>query len=238
MNGNLLKNIFVQTQNAKSFITAMKEAERAAGEPRLLVFWGQAGRGKTTAARFFSAQEGWTYCRAKTLWSELWMLQDLCFELKVDPVPKRKKPCFEAIVARLEDDPDTVIVLDEADKVSASALEVIRDLADITCVPWALVGEKLIMHKMKRERRIWSRTLKAVGFGPISAVDVLYFAKEAAGLKLSAAQGKRIEEAAEGDFRLVVRDIRRIKEIMIASGHNDPNDDVIKRALAQGLRGN
>ena len=31
MNGNLLKNIFVQTQNAKSFITAMKEAERETG---------------------------------------------------------------------------------------------------------------------------------------------------------------------------------------------------------------
>ena len=41
-----MKNVFVTTQNVKNFMTAMKEAEATAGDPALLVFYGQAGRGK------------------------------------------------------------------------------------------------------------------------------------------------------------------------------------------------
>lgn len=231
-----MKNVFVQTRNAKNFITAMKETEKAAGEPALLVFFGQAGRGKTSAAKFFSAQEGWTYCRAKTLWSELWMLQDLCFELRVDPIPKRKKPAFERIIEALEQKP-VPILIDEADKASQKILEVIRDLADITFVPFALVGEKLLIHKMQRERRIWSRTLRAVEFGPITAKDILFFAKEAANLKLTANQAELFREASDGDFRLVSRDVRRLDEIAEVNKLDTITDDTVRMAIKQGLRG-
>jgi len=233
-----MKNVFVQTHNAKNFIEPMKDAVRAQSDSALLVFHGQAGRGKTTAARFFAAQEGWAYCRAKTLWTELWMLQDLCFDLGVDPdeIPKRKKPAFEAIVEDLTDNQRPVIV-DEADKMTPKVLEVIRDLADLTMVPWALVGEKLLMIKMQRERRIWSRTVRAVEFGPISTQDILFFAQQATGMKLTAGQGEMFREASEGDFRLVARDIGRLEAIMQASGHEDVKDDTVHLAIKQGLRG-
>lgn len=231
-----MKNVFVQTQNVKNFVAAMKEAETVGKDPALLAFVGQAGRGKTSAAKFFSAQNGWTYVRALTGWSALWMLQDLCFELMIDPIPKRKKPAFEAVAQRLRKTPSTVII-DEADKMGEELLDWVRDLADITYTPFALVGEKKLARKMQRERRIWSRTLRLVEFLPISSVDILYFAKQAAGLAISAQQADLLRDASEGDFRLVARDIRRLEELVNVNAGDAVTDEMVKTAIKLGLRG-
>ena len=234
-----MKNVFVHTQNVKNFISAMREAEKVTGDPVLLAFYGQAGRGKTSAARFFAAQEGWTYVRALKGWTELWMLQDICFELMIDPIPHRKKPAFEAIKMKLYQEPRPILI-DEADKLSESLLEWIRDLADITFVPFALIGEKLVTHKMKRERRIWSRTLRCIEFGPIQAQDILFFAKQAANITLTARQAEMLREASDGDFRLVVRDIRTLEEIYNTNdgpGGGKVTDQMVMMAINRGFRG-
>lgn len=231
-----MKNVFVQTQNTKNFITAMKESEKAEGDPALLVFYGQAGRGKTSCARFFAAQEGWVYVRALRGWSELWMLQDLCFELLIDPIPGRKKAAFEAVKEALLRHRRAVIV-DEADKLSPALLDWIRDLADLTCAPFALVGEKLIRHKMEAERRIWSRTLRCVEFLPITAKDILFFARQAADLTLSADQAERLRVASDGDFRLVARDVRHLEEIVSVNRMERVTDEALESALKDGMRG-
>ncbi|MBN1626423.1 MAG: ATP-binding protein [Deltaproteobacteria bacterium] len=232
-----MRQIFVQTENVKNFISAMKEAENAVGDPVLLVFYGQAGRGKTETARFFAAQEGWIYCRAMKGWkSELWMLQDLCFEMNVDPIPGRRKTAFDAIKESLRSNPRPVL-LDDTDKMNESLLEWVRDLADVTFVPIALIGEKLIVHKMQRERRIWSRTLRAVSFEAISAKDILYFARQAADISLTAQQANMFRESSDGDYRLVKRDLRKLEEIWIANGKDQVTDEMVKMAIKLGLRG-
>jgi len=182
-----MKNVFVHTTNVKNFVDAMREGEKVSAEPVLLTFHGEAGRGKTSAARFFAAQEGWTYVRALRGWSELWMLQDLCFELRVDPVPRRKKQCFEAIKGKLWSEPKAVLI-DEADKLNDNLIEWVRDLADLTFVPFALIGEKLVLRRMQKEKRVWSRTLRAIEFGAITTKDILFFARQAAEMTLSADQ--------------------------------------------------
>lgn len=229
-----MKNIFVQTQNAKNFITAMKEAEGMAGEPVLLAFYGPAGRGKTGTSRFFAAQEGWTYCRCSKGWqkSALWMLQDLCFELRVDPIPKRKKPAFEAIVEKLRVE-QLPVIIDDADKMPKDMLEWIRDFVDLTAVPFALVGEKLLRYKMESERRIWSRTLRVVEFEPISPKDILFFAKQASdfGIALSAAQADMMSQAAEGDFRPVKRQVFFTDELVRVNNVETVTDEMVKIAI-------
>jgi len=231
-----MKNVFVHTQNVKNFIAPMREAEKIKSEPALLVFYGQAGRGKTSAARFFAAQEGWCYVRALRGWTELWMLQDFCFELGVDPIPGRKKPAFEAIKRTLLSTGRTVVV-DEADKLSETLLDWIRDLADVSLTPFALVGELLIRHKMEKEKRIWSRTHQCVEFGPITTTDILFFAKQAADLALTANQGEMIREASDGDFRLVARDVRRLEDMIAVNKPDKISDDLVRMAIKQGLRG-
>ena len=235
-----MKNVFVQTRNAKNFITAMREAERMPGEPIMLAFYGPAGRGKTATARYFAAQEDWTYCRCGKGWqkSELWMLQDICVELKIDPVPKRKKPAFEAIAERLLASPRTVII-DEADKMPEGLLEWIRDFVDLTAAPFALVGEKRLKYKMERERRIWSRTLRMVEFEAISTEDILFFAKAAtedraanfSGISLSANQADIMSRSAQGDFRPVKRQVFFIEELLRVNNTKTVTDEMIKVAI-------
>lgn len=235
-----MKNVFVQTRNAKNFITAMREAERMPGEPIMLAFYGPAGRGKTETTRYFAAQEGWTYCRCGKGWqkSELWMLQDICVELNIDPVPGRKKPAFEAIVARLKEMPRMVII-DEADKMPEGLLEWIRDFVDLTTAPFALVGEKLLKFKMERERRIWSRTLRLVEFEPISTKDILFYTKEATrdetfkfqGISLTANQADMMSRSAQGDFRPVKRQVFFIEELMRVNNARTVTDEMIKMAM-------
>lgn len=231
-----MKNVFVHTANVKNFVSAMKEAGKISGEPALLAFHGQAGRGKTSAARFFAAQEGWTYCRAMKGWTELWMLQDICFELMIDPIPHRKKAAFELIKTKLYQEPRPLLI-DEADKLSDTLLEWVRDLADITYTPFALIGEKLVMHKMQKERRIWSRTLRAVEFGPIQTKDILFFAKQASDISLTAGQAEILREASGGDFRLVKRDIRALEDLAQVNEATTITDDMVKLAIKRGFRG-
>jgi DNA transposition AAA+ family ATPase len=217
-----MKNVFIQTRNARNFITTMKAAERMAGEPVLLLFHGQAGRGKTSASRFFSAQEGWTYVRALRGWTELWMLEDLC---------------FEAIRERLQAAPKP-IVIDEADKLNDVLLDWIRDLADTSLVPFALVGEKLLIHKMQKERRIWRRTLSAVEFGPVEAQDIMFFAKEACSLNVGATQAELIRQSSEGDFGLVRNAMLHLEEVAGAAGTSRATDDMVRAALKAVVKGN
>ncbi|MBW1778798.1 MAG: ATP-binding protein [Deltaproteobacteria bacterium] len=186
--------------------------------------------------RFFAAQEGWVYVRALRGWTELWMLQDLCFELLIDPIPGRKKAAFEAAKNALLVNRRPVII-DEADKLTPALLDWVRDLADLTFAPFALVGEKLVRHKMEAERRIWSRTLRCVEFQPISAKDILFFAKQAADLTLTPDQAERLRAASDGDFRLVARSVRRLEEIMAVNKLDTVTDEAIKNA-GQGVEVN
>jgi len=234
-----MRNVFVQTENWRRFTDALTEAEEARGaEPVLIVAFGQAGRGKTSAARKYAADRGWAYVRAMSGWSELWMLQDICREIGVDPVPSRKKACFESICSRVEKT-NHAVLLDEADKLSEKLLEWVRDMADVTSNAWALVGEKELIAKIRNQRlrRIWSRVLRVMEFSPITVKDVLFFAKEAAGIMLSAEQGVMVQGASEGDFRLVARDVRRLEKLMSANNLSGRiTDEYVKEAIRQGLR--
>lgn len=225
-----MKNVFVHTQNVKSFAAAVKEAEGVVRDAVLLVFTGTAGYGKTEIAEYFSAQNGWVYVRALSRWTDSWMMQDLCFELGIRPVPKRMKPAFEAAKKDLIDNPRHVII-DEADKLSDRQLEWIRDLADITFVPFILVGEKVLKHKLKRHDRLWRRSLICIDFAPMTSVEILYFAKQAAELALSGQQAELLRERLSGNFGFVKRAIHHIEKIFTANKGDAVTDEMVKAAL-------
>lgn len=226
-----MKNVFVQTKNVSNFLSAMREAQKAAPEPLFLVFYGPAGRGKSETARQYAAQEGCVYARHGKGWeNELWMLQDLCFELRIDPIPKRKKPAFKAIEERLLASP-TPVIIDEADKFELKGLEWIRDLVDRTAAPFALVGEKGLYYQMNRERRFWSRTLRTVEFGPIQSTDILFFAKQALDCRLSPQQGEMLRQISKGDFRPVKMVLRHIEDLMEIHKTEEVTNDLFKKAI-------
>ncbi|MEW6263358.1 MAG: ATP-binding protein [Thermodesulfobacteriota bacterium] len=235
-----MKNIFIHTRNVTTFLETMKEADKAHGAPVLLVFYGPAGRGKTATTRWFAAQNGAIYYRAKIKLNDLWFLQGLCQEvgLRKESIPHRRQWAYEAIVERLRQSPRPVLI-DEADKLDTDLLERVRDLADETYAPFALIGEERIVSKMAQEKRIWRRTLRVIEFEPVAGQDVLFLAKEGCDLKLTAGQAEMFRAAADGDFGVVERDLRRLEELVrVNPGQNEKlDDDLVAKAIKQGLRG-
>jgi hypothetical protein len=73
----------------------------------------------------------------------------------------------------------------------------------MTGVPVILIGEEGLLGLLSERRRIWSRVVHSVEFGPINAAEVSVYGNRAAGLKISPELSRRIAEKSEGDFRLV-----------------------------------
>ncbi len=233
-----MKNVFVQTENATNFVTAMSEAEKIESEQTLLCFTSPAGRGKTETARYYAAQKGWTYVLAWPSWTELWMWQDLCFELGIekDRIPGRKKPCLELIMDVLNTG-RRVVVFDEMDQVSEKLLNLLRVLGEKTSAIFAFVGENKLKYTMEHEQRMWSRTSRIIEFKPIPAKDIMFFAKQAAGMVLSANQAELIRVDSRGDFRLVIRTLRHLENLMAVNTTAKLSDDLVKAAIKRGFRG-
>jgi hypothetical protein len=66
-----------------------------------------------------------------------------------------------------------------------------------------LIGEEGLLGLLAERRRIWSRVVHDVEFGPINGMEVSVYAAQAAGLTILPDLCGRIAEKSEGDFRLV-----------------------------------
>jgi len=234
-----LKPVFVKNSNTRAFDDLMDGLDLAAGEGCLGLVHGRAGRGKTrTTQRWHAHHPSSIYLRALTVWhsSELEFLKALCRELRIDPAPGRKGPAFMACVNALIEDPVPVFI-DEIEKLSRRFLDVIRDLTDLTAAPFILIGEDELVPHMKRNRRVWSRTFQHLEFKPVGAADVASYAHESADLTLSKEVVYILHGAADGDFRLVRRNLLNLIHQMERSGQDRPTEEMARIAVRAGLTG-
>ncbi len=233
------KPVFVKTKNVRNFGVLMDGLELAAGEGRLGLVYGRAGRGKTRTCQWYTAQNDAVYLRMATVWrtSELPFLQALCTECgwQGNP-PGRKAVAFTAAVDMLVQRPRPVF-LDEIEKLAGWFLDVVRDLSDLSGAPIILVGEEELVSVMRRNRRVWSRTYQQLLFEPIEVRDIIVYAKEFAGLTLSPAVAGIFHKAAGGDFRIVRRDIINLVQILNAKGTAECDQQTAKIAIKTGLGG-
>lgn len=77
-----MKTVFIETSNVQQLrkvVANARDVER--GRPGMVAVWGEAGCGKTEAARALYAEAGY-YLRALEGVTQHGFLQDLCFEVK------------------------------------------------------------------------------------------------------------------------------------------------------------
>jgi hypothetical protein len=91
---------------------------------------------------------------------------------------------------------------------------------------------------MRRNRRVWSRTYQHITFEPIEPKDVVIYCLETTGgrIRLSAPVAGIFHQAAEGDFRIVRRDILNLIQICNARNTSDVDPKMARIATQQALR--
>jgi hypothetical protein len=91
----------------------------------------------------------------------------------------------------------------------------------MVAVPIILIGEEGLRNLLLDRRRIWSRVVHNVEFGPINAAEVATYANRAAGLKISPELCRKVAEKSEGDFRLVRNMMILLEKAAKAAGSLD-----------------
>jgi hypothetical protein len=214
-----LKPVFVNNKNVRNFLDLMAGVDRNPGEGRLACVWGRAGRGKTRTVQWWHSEHQSVYLRIRGDWdtSRVSFAKALARELGFLNPPWSASLCIDAIISRLIEEPVPVF-LDEPERLPRAALGIIRDLTDLTGAPFILVGEEELFDWMARERRVWSRTAEQMEFQPWAAGDVIVYAKEAGGLRLSAQAADVFHRASEGDIRNIKMDLGTALRIANSKG--------------------
>lgn len=222
-----VRPVFIATRNVRNFEAAMEGLEMAHGEGRLGLVYGRAGRGKTRTSQWWAAREGAVYVRVATVWTELDFLAALCRELGVLQPPRRRGACYAALLDALSVEP-RALILDELEKMPSRWLDIVRDVSDVTGCPVVLVGEEELASVVRGNRRVWSRIYQQVVFGPITAADVVLYAREAAGLTVSPEAAAEMHRRSGGDFRLVRRDVVALAQLAEAERTADVTEKMVR----------
>lgn len=183
-----MKPVFVKTQNFRAFEGAIESMNgRGAEECVFIVVDGKPGLGKTTILCKWAAKNSCMYIRAKTEWSASRLIGELLDEARV-LTPRTHEARFKAALQALTERAvladntgrQFAVVIDEADHISRKEklIETVRDLADLSGVPFILVGMGKIRDNLTRYPQIASRVSNYVQFSPADLSDVDLFLRE------------------------------------------------------------
>jgi DNA transposition AAA+ family ATPase len=209
-----MKKGFVQTENFKRLTEAKKLVERrGAREAGLVIIKGVYGVGKTELTSRWAAESNWVFVRAKATWTKRAMLDELADAMGLIK-NGRNQEVQARIIAKMALD-DVPMIIDEADhlisKSSASLLEVLRDVTDLTGTMCFLVGMESFVRNISRHGHIASRVAKVVEFQPLSINDVLATIAKKAEVEMDKDVAALIHLQAKGRMRLVINAIANVE---------------------------
>lgn len=217
-----MRQVFVETKNYLEFIGAMTAMEaRGADECLFVIVDGLPGLGKTTILQRWAAMESCVYLRAKTEWKPYWMLGELLVGLGVQTVPNGYENRFRACIGALGERrlaaetarQQFAIIIDEADHVSAKSalVENLRDLTDLTHVPFVLVGMGRIRDNLTKHPATASRVNRYVPFQPADFDGVSQFLAEKCEVRVAPDLAAFVTQATRGFNREILEAIRSIE---------------------------
>ncbi len=209
-----MKKGFVQTENFKRLKEAEKlVARRGAREAGLVIVRGVYGIGKSELTERWAADSGYVFVRAKETWTKRALLDELADKMGLAK-GGRNQEVQARIIGKMAVDMVPLIV-DEADflvRSTASLLEVLRDITDITGTMCFLVGMEHFPLKVARYAHIASRVAKVVEFEVLSLADVKATVAIKAEVAIDDEVTALIHTQAKGRMRLVLNAIANIEQ--------------------------
>lgn len=241
-----MRPTFVETKNYLEFIGAMTAMQaRGADECFFVIVDGLPGLGKTTILQRWAAMETCVYLRAKTEWKPYWMLGELLAGLGVQTVPNgyenRFRTCIGALgerrLAAQTSRQQFAIIIDEADHVSAKSalVENLRDLTDLTHVPFVLAGMGRIRDNLTKHPATASRVNRYVPFQPADYEGVAEFLAAKCEVPVAPDLAAFVTQATRGFNREILEAIRSIERFGLRNAPKGPQGLTLQEMAGQLL---
>jgi DNA transposition AAA+ family ATPase len=201
-------------------LTELVERLRAcpATLPRLGVFHGNSGFGKTTAAIYAANVFGAAHVQCKSYWTKKTLTEAILAELGATP-GKTISTQVDQICERLAVG-DLPLIVDEADfLVSGRKIEIVRDIYEGSGAPVVLIGEELLPQKLTAWERVHGRVLSWVAAMPAAASDVDHLCPiYARGIEIGPDMRRKLLKVSNGSIRRICVNLNRIAEFARTRG--------------------
>ncbi len=196
-----MKDHFAITDNVQKFIRGVEVLETPIGKRLgMMLGFGAPGTGKTNVAEWYALQKNIPYIRSKDITSKRSLLANIAGELGEAPA-YRSEDLFDQIFENLTLHP-RVLIIDEIDYLlKHGAVEVLRDINDMTNTPIVLMGMENADRKLKKYRHLFDRITVTVRFELFSAKDIAGLATEICEIPLSDCGVKFIRDSGHGKLR-------------------------------------
>ncbi len=231
-----MRDIIIETEAKTAFEEAVDTSLGSEkGLSGFILGYGQAGRGKSVAADgYHVSRNTGAYVRVWQGWSQSAFLQRLLFEVRGsnEDMPRMNGNRCKEIIVRLLQEKKQPLFIDEADRLTIGRIEDLRDIYEMTGVPVILIGEEGLLDLLSERRRIWSRVVHSVEFGPINAAEVGTYGNRAAGLKIPPELCQSIAKKSEGDFRLVRNMMLLLEKAAKAAGSLDVDKPMLETVFS------
>lgn len=194
-----------------------------AGEnsPRLGLFYGFSGYGKTVSAAFAAARTGAAYIEAKSVWTQRSILEAIAAELGIARLERSAPRILQQIIDTLSSEPRPLII-DEMDAlVKKQLVEIIRDIHDATNIGIMMIGEEALPAKLKEWERFDNRILMATAAQPASVQDARRLADHyCTDVEIADDLVVLIAERCKGVTRRIVVNLNKVQREALSDGRS------------------
>lgn len=208
-----MRENFAITKNVKSFIHGVEVVNTPIkGRIGNGLFFGPPGTGKTDVGQWYASQNDVPYIRAKDISSRRSLLSNIVAELGEAP-SFRSDDLFNQIIEALIERPRPIII-DEVDYLTrGGAVEVLRDINDMTNTPVIMMGMEHVDKKLKRFRHLYDRFTAIVKFELFDKEEISNLADSICKAKLSSCAVEFIEKTGKGKLRLTTTWFSRAEQL-------------------------
>lgn len=198
-----------------------RSMNRAPHLPGMVVLSGPSGWGKSFAATYAANKHRAYYIECRSAWTKKAVLTAICREMGLQPA----KTIYEMVeqVGEQLSVADRPLIIDEMDHlVDKSAVEIVRDIYEVSQGAILLIGEEQFPAKLQRWERFHNRVLEFGLAQPCDVADTGHLARlYVPGVTIAPELLERLTRETKGVARRICVNLDAIRELAEAHALSD-----------------